>query len=72
VQNAFGVPDTGTMLFYALCTDYPLWIFASATLMSYMSVGMVKQVQATPPPPPHTHHATPTGALVLVLGVVGW
>lgn len=39
-----GVPDTGTMIYYACATDYPLAVFAGATMLSYATIGMVKQV----------------------------
>jgi hypothetical protein len=42
VQNAFGVPDTGTMLFYACATDFEAWIFFTTTFLSYLSIGLVK------------------------------
>lgn len=39
-----GVPDTGTMIYYACATDYPLAVFAGATMLSYSTIGMVKQI----------------------------
>jgi hypothetical protein len=32
------------MIYYACATDYPLAVFAGATLLSYATVGMVKQI----------------------------
>ena len=39
-----GVPDTGTMIYYACATNYPVVVFAGATMLSYATIGMVKQV----------------------------
>ena len=38
------MPDTGTMIYYACATDYSLAVFAGATMLSYATLGMVKQV----------------------------
>jgi hypothetical protein len=42
IQNAFGVPDTATMLYYAILTRYSSWAFYLGTTISYFSVNLVK------------------------------
>ncbi len=42
IQNAFGVPDTATMLYYAVLTEYFSFSFAIGTSISYFSITLLK------------------------------
>jgi hypothetical protein len=42
IQNGIGIPDTATMLYYAVISTYSLFSFAIGTLLSYFSINLLK------------------------------
>jgi len=43
IQNAW-VPDTATMLYFATATDWSVWVFLGGTLLSGVTLGLVKTI----------------------------
>jgi len=42
IQNATGVPDTLTMIYFACLTEHYMIVFFVATLASYLTIGLIK------------------------------
>jgi len=42
IQNAWGVPDTPTTIYFATATNWPIFIFAAATVASNFTIGLIK------------------------------
>jgi len=42
IQNAWGVPDTPTTIYFATATNWPIWIFAVGTFASNFTIGLIK------------------------------
>jgi len=42
IQNAWGIPDTPTTIYFATATNWSIFIFAAATFASNFTIGLIK------------------------------